>query len=98
VFSSKLADLQSQHATTVQQLRDKIRSLRSETEDRIKFTETQSTWTDYSTTKIVPAKSKANIEGILEGMVDHETTLQGLEEEIALLKRRFESPKVRSKE
>jgi len=98
VFSSKLSCLQTQHATNVQQLRDKIRSLRSETEDRIKFTETQSTWTDYSTTKITPAKSKANIEGILEGMVDHETTLQGLEEEMALLKRRFESLKVRSKE
>ena len=97
MFSSKLADLQAQHATTNQQLRDKIRSLRSETENRIKFTETQSTWTNYSTTKAVPAKSKTNIEGILREMVAYESRLQGLEEEMELLKSRFESLKVRSR-
>jgi hypothetical protein len=97
VFSTKLNDLQAQHATTNQQLRDKIRSLRSETENRIKFTETQSTWTNYSTTKAVPAKSKTNIEGILREMVAYESRLQGLEEEMELLKSRFESLKVRSK-
>lgn len=97
MFSGKLSDLQAQHAKTNQQLRDKIRSLRSETENRIKFTETQSTWTNYNTTKIVPAKSKTNIEGILREMAQHESGLQELEEEMALLKSRFESLKVRSK-
>jgi len=97
VFSSKLTDLQAQHAKTNQQLRDKIRSLRSETEERIKFTETQSTWTNYSTTKAVPAKSKTNIEGILREMVQHESGLQELEEEMELLKARFDSLKVRKK-
>ncbi|KAM0709679.1 hypothetical protein Q7P35_003719 [Cladosporium inversicolor] len=98
VFSTNLADLQAQHAKTVQQLRNKITSLRSETEGRIKFAETQSTWTNYSTMKVVPAKSKTNIEGILREMVHHESRLQVLEEDMALLKRRFESLKVRSKE
>ena len=92
-----MSDLQGQHAKTNQQLRDKIRSLRSETENRINFTETQSTWTNYSTTKAVPAKSKTNIEGILREMVAYESRLQGLEEEMELLKSRFESLKVRSK-
>ena len=98
MFSSKLTDLQAQHAKTNQQLRDKIRSLRSETEERIKFTETQSTWTNYSATKAVPAKSKTNIEGILREMVQYETGLQVLEEEIEQLKSRFKALKVRSKE
>jgi hypothetical protein len=97
VYSSRLGDLQAQHANTVQQLRDRISSLRSETEGRIKFTETQSTWTNYSTTKVVPAKSKTNIEGILREMVQHESRLQVLEEEMELLKSRFESLKVRNK-
>jgi hypothetical protein len=46
----------------------------------------------------VPAKSKTNIEGILREMVQHETGLQVLEEEIEQLKSRFKSLKVRSKE
>jgi hypothetical protein len=45
----------------------------------------------------VPAKSKTNIEGILREMVAYESRLQGLEEEMELLKSRFESLKVRSK-
>ena len=97
MYSSRLADFQAQHAKTLQTLRDKISSLRSETEGRIKFTETQSTWTNYSTTKAVPAKSKTNIEGILREMVQHESGLQELEEEMELLKARFDSLKVRSK-
>lgn len=42
-------DLQAQHPKTVQQPRDRISSLRSETEGRIKFAEIQSTCTNYST-------------------------------------------------
>jgi vacuolar-type H+-ATPase subunit E/Vma4 len=94
VYSSRLVDVQARHAKTLQNLRNKISSLRSETEDRIRFTETQ---TDYSFTKVLPAKLKTNIEGILKEMVGHETTLEELEEDMALLKRRFESLKVRSK-
>jgi hypothetical protein len=97
VYSSRLVDVQARHAKTLQNLRNKISSLRSETEDRIRFTETQTTWTDYSFTKVLPAKLKTNIEGILKEMVGHETTLEELEEDMALLKRRFESLKVRSK-
>ena len=97
MYSSRLVDFQAQHAKTVQQLRDRISSLRSETEGRIKFSETQSTWTNYSTTKVVPAKSKTNIEGILREMVQHESRLQVLEEEMELLKSRYESLKVRNK-
>ena len=97
MYSSRLADFQARHAKTLQTLRDKISSLRSETEGRIKFTETQSTWTNYSATKAVPAKSKNNIEGILREMVQHESGLQELEEEMELLKARFDSLKVRSR-
>jgi hypothetical protein len=46
----------------------------------------------------VPAKSKNNIEGILREMVQYETGLQVLEEEIEQLKSRFKALKVRSKE
>ena len=98
MYSSRLADFQAQHTKTLQTLRDKISSLRSETEGRIKFTDTQSTWTNYSATKAVPAKSKTNIEGILREMVQYETGLQVLEEEIEQLKSRFKALKVRSKE
>ena len=97
MYSNRLANFQAQHAKTVQTLRVKISSLRSETEGRIKFIETQPTWTNYSATKAVPAKSKTNIEGILREMVQHESRLQELEEEMELLKSRFESLKVRSK-
>jgi len=45
----------------------------------------------------VPAKSKTNIEGILREMVQHESRLQVLEEEMELLKSRYESLKVRNK-
>lgn len=97
LYASKMADLQSQHATTVKQLRDKVASLRSKTEERIKFTETQSTWTNYNTTKAIATILKNNIEGTLQEMVDHETKLQVLEKETELLQRRFESLKVRNK-
>ena len=96
-FSGKMTNLQIQHADTNQQLRDKIRSLRSETEERIKFTETQPTWTNYSTTKAVPAKLKTNIEGTLRERVQHESRLQELEEEMELLKAQFHSLKVKCK-
>jgi hypothetical protein len=97
LFSSQLADLQSQHAKALQQLRDKVCSLRSKTEERINFTESQATWANYNTTKAISTMLQNNIEGTLREMVDHESKLQGLEKETALLQRRFESLKVRNK-
>jgi hypothetical protein len=98
IFSSRLVNLQSEHAQTVHQLRNQIRSLRSRTEDRVKFTEVQSSWTDYNIMKVVPEKLKVNINEVLNEMAVLEFKLQTLEKEKALLQRRFESLKVRSKE
>lgn len=95
IFSSKLADLHSEHASTLKQLRDQICLLRSKTEDRIKFTETQSSWTDYEIMKFVPAKLNTNIEAVLKEMVGLESSLQRVEKDIALLQRRREALKLR---
>jgi hypothetical protein len=66
-------------------------------EERIKFTVSQSTWTDYAVMRAVPNKLKVNIEEILKEMMDLESALQESEKEIALLQRRFESLNVRNK-
>lgn len=81
----------------MQKLRSQICSLRSRTEDRVKFTEVQSSWTDYNIMKIVPEKLKVNIIEVLNEMSNLESKLQELEKENALLQRRFESLKVRNK-
>lgn len=96
VFSRNMANLQAEHANTVRLLREKICSLRSETEDRIKFTDTQSTWINYQTMQSVPYRLQANIKATLKDMVDLEWRLQGVEKRTAMLKSRFESLKVRN--
>jgi regulator of replication initiation timing len=97
VFSSRLATVQTEYASTLQLLESQIGSLELRTEHRVKFIEAQSTWADYDTMRVVPNRLKVNIEDVLKEMSKLKSKLQELEQEKTLLQDRFEALKERSK-
>jgi hypothetical protein len=91
VFSEKLASARSEHANESRVLGYRTLVLKSTTEERIKFTEEQSTWIGYGAVSQGLFQLDNTIKATLEVMSAAQDRLQKLELEIASLESQLES-------
>jgi hypothetical protein len=90
LFSKELAGIRSKRAKYQRLLDQKMASLRSATEERIEFTQEQSTWVGFADLSHVPRQLDDLIRGTLEDAMSYQNRLQHLQEKDASLQRQLE--------